>query len=315
MTVSFFEPTSFSAVYEISSLPGVEEVEPFRSVPVCLRVGNRSYHTAVIAGPEDARLKRLLTESGSPIRMPLEGLMITRKLGELLGLKIGDPVMVEVLEGRRPKLNLAISAFSDELFGASGYTTLGNLDRWMGDGELVSGFYMRTDPAFRKDLLDELKRRPRVAGISERDAMLKSFEDVMAQNMLVFAGILVLFAAAIAIGVVYNNARVSLAEKERELATLRVIGMTRGEVSLIMLGEMVFELVFALPLGCLIGWTLAKMLAVATETDLYRLPVVILPKTYMLAMGIVVATSIVTAFIVRRRIDRLDLVEVLKSKE
>jgi putative ABC transport system permease protein len=315
VTVTFVSPVPARAAAELSGLPGVTEVEPFRAVPAVLRAGHRSYHTAITGMVPEPRLRRLLDGDGRPVAIPANGIMLTRKLGEILGVVPGDTLLVEVLEGTRPVRSLQLSSFSDEIIGVSAWMDIGALDRLMGTAPLVSGAFLAVEKEARPALYRELSRRPGVAGVTLRDAMLKSFQDVSADNILIFSSVLIMFAMAIAAGVVYNGARVSLAERERELATLRVIGFTRAEISAILLGELAVQVALAIPLGCWLGASLSKLSAIGVESDLFRLPVVISGSTYMFAIMTVIAASAVVALTVRHRLDHLDLVSVLKSKE
>lgn len=315
VTVAFVQAVPARSALELTSLPGVREVELFRSVPVRLRVGPRTYYTGITGMPSEPRLRRLLDGDGRPVAIPAEGLMLTRKLGQMLGLRLGDPVEVDVLEGTRPRRVLHIAAFSDELTGVSAYMSLDAVRRLMDEQDLVSGAFLIVDEQARPALYRELNRRPGVASVTLRQAMLKSFEDIAAENLLIFSSILVAFAIAIAAGVVYNGARVALAERERELATLRVIGFTRAEVSLIMLGELAVQVLMAIPLGWWMGAMLSKLTAVGSESDIFRIPVVISSWTYFFSAAVVVAASLLVALAVRHRLDHLDLVSVLKSKE
>jgi putative ABC transport system permease protein len=122
-------------------------------------------------------------------------------------------------------------------------------------------------------------------------------------------------AGTIAVGVVYNNARIALAERAWELASLRVLGMTRGEVSGLLLGELALEVLVALPLGWLAGYGLSAFIVELIHPETFRIPLIILPRTYALASVVVLAAGVVSALIVRRQIDRLDLVGVLKTRD
>jgi putative ABC transport system permease protein len=156
---------------------------------------------------------------------------------------------------------------------------------------------------------------PRIAGAAIRENEIRGFREAMAESMLVFTLIITLLAGTIAFGVVYNSARIALSERSRELASLRVLGYTRGEISYILLGELAVYTLAAIPLGFLFGRALCGYIVTKFSTDLYRIPLVLERGTYAFAAAVVLAASCVSALAVRRRLDRLDLVAVLKTRE
>jgi putative ABC transport system permease protein len=164
-------------------------------------------------------------------------------------------------------------------------------------------------------VLDATKKLPGVSGAFSIGTMLANMEEVSARNVRIMSTILTAFAAVIAVGVVYNNARITLAERLWELASLRVLGFTRAEVSALLLGEMAIVIAIALPLGMALGYGLTHGIAGALKSDAFDFPVVIRPPTYAWAAICVVAAALASALVVRRRIDRLDMVAALKTRE
>jgi putative ABC transport system permease protein len=313
-TVSFTRPVSTPAVHELRAIPGVLAAEPFRTVPVTLRSGPRSYRTALTGVAQGAELQRIVGVDGRIQPVPPAGLVLSTHLAELLGVGAGDAVRVEVLEGRRPARDVRVAGTVEDVLGVSATMSLAALDRLLGDRAL-SGAWLATDPAHAEAAYAALRERPRVAGVTLRTGALEAFDAFVAQFMLVYTAVLVAFAVAIAAGVVFNTARVAFAERAHEIATLRVLGFTRGESFVILLGELGAELALALPLGCVLGWLLAAALSAALRSDLYRIPVVIEPATYAFAMGVTVAAALVTVLALRTWIARLDLVGALKAME
>lgn len=315
VSVSFVEPRGPVALEPLRHLPGVRIAEGFRAVPVTLRNGHRTYVTAITGLAPDGVLRRVTGRQGDPVAMPDDGVMLTKALADRLGLSPGDVVTAQVMEGQRPRWDLVVTATADELMGSQGWMALPALARRLDDGGTISGAALRVDPEARPALYDALRTMPGVAGVVAMQAIRKSFDEVMAQYVLGFAAVLVGFAALMAAGVVYNAARVSLAERERELASMRVLGFSRAEVSGILLGELAVHVALALPAGCLLGWTFSWAMAQGFDNDLYRLPTTILPSTYAMACLTVVGVALAVALAVRRRLDRLDLVSVLKTRE
>lgn len=175
--------------------------------------------------------------------------------------------------------------------------------------------HLRVDRREQQTLLRELKTLPRVSAITLKSAAIRTFDDTMAQTLMIFVSFFIVFSCALAFGVTYNAARIALSERGRELATLRVLGFTRAEISYLLLGEIALLTLLALPLGCLVGRLLARLIVAGFETELYRVPFVINAATYGWAIVVGVLATAVSAFLVRQRIDRLDLIAVLKTRE
>lgn len=315
LTVTFVEPTSHRALYDLLGLPGVEYGEAFRSVPVRLRHGHLSYRTGIQGLQADGRLMRVLDTRLEPVTLPPDGLVLTDHLGHLLGVRPGDSVSVEVLEGSRPIRRIPVVALVKQYIGVSGYMRLGALNRLLGEGSAISGAYLRIDPRHAEEIYQRLKAMPRVAGVSVRKSEIRNFQRIMQETMLFWSSIATLFAAIIAFGVVYNSARITLTERGRELASLRVLGFTQGEISYILLGELAMLTLAAIPPGLLLGRWLCGYIAATVESDLYRVPLIVQPDSYAFSAAVVILSAAVSALLVRRRLDRLDLVAVLKTRE
>ena len=315
MNVAFIEPTSASVLHEFSALPGVLAVEGFRSVPVRMRFGHHARRLGVMGLPPAQRLFRLLDADARPMPLPPGGLVVSKKLAELLGAKVGDRVMLDVLEGERPVREVAISALLDDFVGTSAYMELTALNRLMREGDSVSGAFLLTDARASDAIYAHLKTTPRVAGVSSRAATVSTYKALMSENLLRMRLINVTFACIIAFGVVYNAARIALSERGRELATLRVIGFTRAEISTVLLGEIAVLTAAAIPLGLVLGHGFAALATWALETETHRFPFVVNPATYGFAVATVLVAALVSSLVVRRRLDRLDLLAVLKAAD
>ncbi|NBC18485.1 MAG: FtsX-like permease family protein [Bacteroidetes bacterium] len=315
LTVSFTDPASAQALYEVQGLRGVTYGEPFRSVPVRLRNGHRTHRTAIQGLPSEARLHRILDENQEPITIPPEGMLLTDYLAELLDVQPGDELTAEVLEGRRPERTVAVAGLVKEYTGVSAYMTVDGVNRLMQEGHLISGLYLAADARYRQEILQSLQERPRVADVTAQEDAVASFIESWAETILTFTFIITLLAGIIAFGVVYNSARISLSERSRELASLRVLGFTRGEISYILLGELAILTLIAVPLGLVAGWLGSAGVAEAMATEMFRIPVVIDRSTFALAALAVLVAAAISGLIVRRRLDHLDLIDVLKTRE
>ena len=314
-TVTFVLPASARALHEIERLPGVLHAEPMRAVPARLRSAQRSRIVSIqglVARPE---LNRVVDINGGALGLPPDGLVLSLKLAEVLGAKIGDLLTVDVLDGRRPSRLTPVSGIVEEYMGTSAYMEIGALRRLASEGETLSGAFLTVDAASVDRLYRRLKDTPMVAGVSLKRSAIESFQKTLADTFYVMIFFNLLFSSIIAGGVVYNAARVSLSERSRELASLRVLGFTRGEISFILLGELGAVVLMAIPLGMLLGYLCAGLLVAAFNTELYRFPLVVSPRTFAYAACSVLVAAAVSGFAVRRRLDHLDLVAVLKTRE
>jgi putative ABC transport system permease protein len=314
-SVVLTDPREARVRHEIEGLPGVTQVEGAREVPVRLHAGHRTYRTGIIGLSQHATLRRLLDENLTEIPLPREGLLLTDRLAERLDLRPGDFVRVESLEGTRVTRDVVVAGVVADVFGMLGYMEINALNRLMGEGPSVSSIAVSVAPDQADTVYAQLKERPRVATVTVKASALKTFEETSARNIIFFTGVITIFAAAIAIGVVYNSARIALAERAWELASLRVLGFTRGEVSLFLLGELAIELIAAVPLGLALGYGLAAMMIELMHDETFAMPLIIAPRTYAFAALAIVVAGIGSALVVRHRVDHLDLVAVLKTRE
>jgi putative ABC transport system permease protein len=315
VTVPFYLPRGSDALHSLERMPGVLAVEPFRTVPVRLSFGHREKLTALSGVDPDAELRRLVDDEGQKVPVPPAGLIMSRKLAEMLDVRVGDEINVEVLEESRPNERVRLVATFDDLVGVAAYMDRRALNDLLREGRTISGAYLLVDPAASSKLYAELKRTPIVAGISIREAMLQGFQETIAASMAISNFAMIFFACVIAIGVVYNGARIALSERGRELASLRVLGFTRREVGLMLVGEQAILTAVAVPIGFVLGWLLCLLISRAYDTELFRFPVVLSSQTFGFSFLVILAAAIISALLVLRRIATLDLVGVLKTRE
>jgi putative ABC transport system permease protein len=314
-TVSFAQPRSSRAVYDVLHIPGAMDIEPMRSVPVRLRSGSRTRTLAISGLPENPALNRVVTRQGEALAIPAEGLVLSKMLGQILGVSAGGSVQVSVLEGRRQVLDVPVRLLVDDSIGLQAYMRQDTLHRLLGEGPTISGAAVTVDPAAMERFYAAVKTMPAVAGVALREMTLRNFRETMAETMSLQIFFNVLFAGVIAFGVVYNSARVSLSERSHELASLRVLGFTRAEISLILLGELATLTIIALPVGAVIGYGLGELIIAGFNNEMYRLSFVVSPPTMAWSFLVVIAAAGISGLIVRRRLDRLDLIAVLKRRE
>jgi putative ABC transport system permease protein len=314
-TLTLVQPRAGGVLHDVAHLPGVLDVEPMRVVPARLRAGTRWRNLAITGMVERPRLNRVVDRTLGPISLPGDGLVLSKMLGDVLGVVRGQNVDVEVLDGRRVVTAVPVVALVDDVLGLRAYMHIDALRRLLREGPTVSEISVALDPAAVARFHRAIKETPTVAGIARLEVLLESFEETMASQMLLLIVINVIFAAIIAFGVVYNSARVSLSERSRELASLRVLGFTRAEISFVLLGELALLTLAALPLGAVIGYLFGILILAGFSNEMYRLSMVVAPATVAWSCLTVIGAAAISGLLVRRRLDRLDLVAVLKTPE
>ena len=315
VTVSFAEARAADAARGLGRLPGVMTTEPMRAVPAKIRAGPREEREALQGVPAHQQLFHVYDVAGRSVDLPPDGLVISTMLARLLDVGPGDSVTVEVLEGRRPVLSVPVAATFETYIGSPAYMEIGALNRLMREPPSVTSVHLRVDAARRAALFRELKLVPQVSSVTLRDAAVQTFHETMGRTLLIYVSFFVVFACALAFGVTYNAARIALSERSREFATLRVLGFTRAEISYMLVGETGLLTILALPLGVASGFGLAMLVVRGLETELYRVPFVIDPSTFGWAILVAVLATAVSVLMVRRHLDRLDLIGVLKTRE
>jgi putative ABC transport system permease protein len=315
VSVVYNQPLTSRARHDISRLPGVLRAEPFRIVPVRLRFEHRARRVGILGLSPDAELRRLVDSELREVRLSPDGIVLTRSLAESLGATAGDSLTVEVLEANKPVRHVMLTGFVDELIGFSAYMDIRGLNRLMREGDTTSGAYLAVDPLEAPGLYSTLKRMPVVGAVEIRDATLASFKTTIAESLTISTSVLILFACIIAFGIVYNGARIALSERGNELASLRVLGFTRREVSMLLLGEQATVTLLGIPVGCLLGVGISAVLSRAMQSEIYRMPLVISAKTFVFAAAIIAVAAILSGLLVVNRLRRLDLIAVLKTRE
>lgn len=314
-TVSFVEKRSRDVAIQIARLPGVLAAEPDREIPVRIRSGHVERRIMISGRTPGADLNRIIDAGLRPVILPENGLAISSMLTRVLNVGIGDSVEVDLLEGRRRTISLPVTALVEDYFGIRGMMDADALARVMREAPTANGVSVSLDQNMRERFYAAVKSIPVVSSLALQNASLVNFRSLVAVLITTMAGIYTGLASVIAFGVVYNSARVALSERARELASLRVLGFTRGEVLRILLFELGLLTLLAQPPGWVIGYGLAWIMQTRLAGELMRVRLVIEDSTYVFASAIVIAAAVLSALVVRRRVDRLDLVSVLKTRD
>jgi putative ABC transport system permease protein len=313
--IMFSQDMPRDALPEIARLPGVIQVEPQQFHAATLRNGPREKRVSLEARPPDATLSRVIGADGSVISAPPGGILLSERLAGDLELGVGDTVQVEFMTGRRETHELFVTGLVEQYLGLGAYADIDFLDRQFRRAPQMSVVNVLIDPDGLPDLHAALQGTPALSGLIMMTENRRAFEDTISQNIVVVNGIYAAIAILITIGVAYNGARIQLSERARELASLRILGFSRAEVSSVLVGETMLLAILAQPLGWVMGAWIAIALSNSFSSDLYAIPLVLEPAIFARASLIVLVTSLASVLLVRRRIDRMDLVAVMKTRE
>ncbi len=313
--VIFNDPRPGKTRFDLEKLPGVLRVETFRVVPARIRFENRSRRIGLTGYERDMQLRQIIDKEQNIVEIPFEGIMLTKTLADSIGAKEGDQITLEITEGSRPITKIRLEKTVDELVGLLGYMEIGALNRLLNEGDTISGAELLVDQLRAEELYRKLKATPEIRGVGLPAAALQSFNETVAQTIGTSTSFLIGFSVIIAFGVVYNGARIALSERGRELASLRVLGFTRNEISAILLGEQGVLTALGIPLGFLIGYSLCVLITKVIDVEIVRLPLALSAGTFIFSFAIIVTASLLSGLLVARRLRTLDLVEVLKTRE
>lgn len=315
LAVAFVKPRSDRSVRELGHLPGVASVEGLRAVPVRFRAGHRSRDGLVWAYAAGQEMRQVRDQSGRRIPLPPDGVVVSEVLARILDVDVGGTIDIEVREGERATRPVVVTGLVSDAYGLNGHMTAEALRATLGEEPLASMALLRIDAAAQDDVNRRLKDTPAVADVVRKARLLQRFRDQTAGTILTMAMIVWAFAATITVGVVYNNARIALAMRSRDLASLRVLGFTRREISAVLLGEMAVQVLLAVPIGLVMGLGIVHALASTVDPETWRMPVTLTAKSYASAAVVTLGAGLAAALFVRRRLDRLDLLAVLKARD
>ena len=311
----FDQDRSPAAIDAVRQLPGVLRAEPFRAISVTLRNRQHEKDLTIFGVETDTDLGRIMDVHMRPMAPPDNGIVLIGRVADALGLRIGDAVEVELVERDHRKVTVPVTGISQSLVGIDAHMHIEALNELVGDGRRISGARLALDTAKRDALFSEVKNTPALAFVMLIGLSRERFRATIEENIAMMQVVYTTLAVIVAFGLIYNSARIQLSERARELASLRVLGFTPAEVSRVLLTELATVILAAQPLGWLLGYGFARLVVEGVESDLFRIPFFINASTFAVASLIVLAASLASALVVRRRVDALDLIAVLKSRE
>ncbi|EQA43641.1 MacB-like periplasmic core domain protein [Leptospira broomii serovar Hurstbridge str. 5399] len=315
VTLNFLNAVSSHSIIEVADKDGVLSAEGFRTVPIRIIFGNLNKELLLMGLPENSELRKLMNETGDFVSPPGDGVLLNAKVAKKLGIKKGDRLQLEILEGKRETAEVEVTGMIDEILGQGAYMEKSSVNRLLREGDLINLMALRTDSLKEEQLLNELKNYPKISGVSTRERTLKIFYDTISKSVIAAAVIIIIFACIISVGVVYNTALIVLSERVFELGSLRILGFTKEEVFMILSGELAIEILLSIPLGCLFGYGFGYALLSTIQTEGFKIPLYISEKTYFIAIMTVLATSAISFWILYLKVKSMDLISVLKIRE
>lgn len=298
-----------------ADLPAVLQAEGQQYHPVVLSNRNFSKNTTIQASRPAADLSRVIDNDGNQVSVPPGGVVLTERLASHLRVGVGDSVQAEFLGGRQETHDVTVTDIIAQYFGIGAYMDLDYVNGLLRQSPRISLINVSLDDAEVLDLHARLKDIPHLASIVMMTDTRRSFSETIEQNIGVVNTIYIVIAMLITIGVTYNSARIQLSERSRELASLRILGFTRSEVSYILIGETMLLSILAQPVGWWIGTMIAASMFNSFSSDLYSMPLVLHPAIYVKASLVVLLASFGSVMLVRRRLNKQNLVSVMKVGE
>lgn len=315
LSVAFDKPMDSRVVGALARMHGVYTAEGIRAVPVRVRFEHRTRDSALMGLPTEATLRRLVEHGDRTVAIPADGVVLTKTLGDVLGVTLGDRITLDLREGERQTVFPVVVGFVDESVGLFVYARTEMVARLEKDLGAVSSALLKVDPPETASVEERLRRSPRVIDISDLHADIERLRDMNASVMDVWTAISISLSSFIIFGVVYNNARVALATRSRDLATLRVLGLSRAEISRILIAGLAIEVTLGVPVGLVLGRAWASFFMRSIDRETFRWAVVVAPTTYAMAAATAVLAAAASALWVRRNLDQLDLIGVMKTRE
>jgi putative ABC transport system permease protein len=315
VSIGFVEPKLAKALEEIKIIPGVLMVEPLRSVPVYFRHKHFKKRGSITGLINEPILRRVINENLVAVSMPSEGIVLNKTLADILQLKIGDAIELEILEEKRQILTIRVSAITQEFIGLGAFMDIERLNKILDSTPKITGASLLVDQNHSALLYKELKEIPAIIGLNITSVLQQIFEEIMAENLLKMVATNVMFASFISFGIIYNTARITISERSRELASLRVLGLTRAEVAYILFGELGLITLLSLPIGLFLGYSMSVGMTESMDSELFRIPVYLKNSTYGYAVLIVLFSAVVSFYLVWRQVDSIDLVSAQKGVE
>jgi len=306
---------SVAALFEGRDLPGVDYAEPALGLRCDLRHGRHARRLSITGFEPGHRLTTPVQSNLQPVEIPPDGLVMTNKLAEILGAKVGDRLSLTPVRGRRETVPVRLASTVDGFLGLECYADLRYLSRIVGEDQAVNSVQLAVNPVGRDDLFRSIKELPNAQGINVVENARKSIESTFVATMLAMIGMIVIFAGVIAFGSTLNNSLVEIGDRLRDVSTFRVLGYGPGQIAGIFFRQNLITFLLGLVLAFPIGYWMMVGLASAYDSELFRMPVIIHTGTVLWTAAIALGFVLIVQWFVYRRIKKLDWLEGIKVKE
>ncbi|WP_244241567.1 ABC transporter permease [Leptospira jelokensis] len=315
LTLTFRNPVHESVLFELKEMDGVFVAEGQRSIPIKMTKDQKSKDIVLTGLPDQSELRKILGKNLKPIQIPISGIMVNQDLANRMNIQIGETIQIETLDGEKKKFSIQVTSLANEILGQGVFMSKENLNRILNEGNLINIALLKTDPKKDIDLIKEFKDDPLVIGLFSKTAILKGFQEVMQRSLQSTSIFILIFTIIISIGVIYNTAMITLSERIYELGSLRILGFTLKEVFAIIAWELSWQILCAIPLGCIFGYQVANLILNSNETEGFKIPATIYPSTYYVSILLALFTAGISYMIVFRKLKTMDLLSVLKVRE
>lgn len=312
VTLTFSQSVPEQALTELQQLPGVLQTEGYALLPVRITAHQHRYQTNVIGLPAQPQLRQLVNPQQQILSVPAYGLLLNINLARKLNVKPGDSIYIQKLEGDQKIQAVPVQGIVNDYIGLLAYASIDFVNQLLHEDRHIRMANVLLDKTQLPAFYEAIKNIPRIATVAVRSQLIRIFEQTYQVHILVFTYILTAYALFIAVGVIYNSIRIALEERTTELATLRVLGFSLNEVFKVFLGELILQLLCAIPLGFLVGHGLAAWVIHLLRNDFFTVPLVVAPSTYLIATATILAAAVFSALVIRRKINQFNLVDTLK---
>ena len=313
--VKFSKLISIEELNNIKNITHVKELEPVLETGVEISNGWRSKDVGFTALVKEPQMYKVEDKSGNAISLPQNGILISEKLANTLGVKVNDSVNIKFYFPGKEKKEMVVKGIVVQYLGLSTYTSMDNLNSILGEGMIASSAVLKLDNInSENEVKDKLRDMPEVTSVESKtdslNALLKNMGAMQAS-----IGVYIILAGVLLIAVLYNIATINIFERQRELATLKVLGFNNNEVKKLIFNENYIIVIFGMIIGLPFGKWLGAYLMASSSTDAYTIPYVVEFKTYIIAIILTLLFTAITNLTLMKKIKALDMIEVLKNKE
>lgn len=301
---------------ELSANENVEVLVPFAVDSVTLSANDDEESLQLYVIPDDADLSscvNLRTSTNNPVSLDSSGMFLTRNAAELLGVESGGSVHVKTSVLDEADTNVAYVV--DNYLGNAAYLTQSAYQQLFREDASLNGFFLKLSPGTdQQAFADTLAENSAYLTVSStqqmNDEFSQSFELI---NAIVY--VIVLLAAALAFVVLFTLSNTNISERIRELATIKVLGFRKREVSHYVNKETVLLTALGMLLGIPAGYAFSHSLTYVLKMPSIYFAVTIEPASYVFACALTLLFALLVAWLSNRTLAKIDMIEALKSVE